>query len=138
MLYEVITGVKIPVKRLQAYYEDLLSQIDHIEFFPVKGVPGLATMLFIQLDNLGQGVVSSPVIIRKYAGIITEVNNHLMNKLERFEFRHRSIVRFLVINSKVPTTVKGNVSTYKIGTFYKDEIADLINPLGASSRNNFV
>lgn len=125
-------GVKIPVERLHKYYESLFVKAVHIEFFPVKGVPGLAALLFMQTGKCVAGVVTDNNLIQSYSGVISEVNNRLSKSLEPFEYRHRSIIRFTLVNAEVPRTVKGNVSSFKIKTLYEDEINNLVEHLRCS------
>jgi acetylornithine/succinyldiaminopimelate/putrescine aminotransferase/predicted amino acid dehydrogenase/long-subunit acyl-CoA synthetase (AMP-forming) len=125
-------GVKIPVSRLYTYYESLFSKTEHIEFFSVKGLPGLAALIFIKDGDLTKGIVTDEKVISKYSGIIAEINNRLFKRLEPFEYRHRSIIRFMLINANVPNTIKGTVSCFKIRTQYNEAISNLVDTLGNS------
>jgi long-subunit acyl-CoA synthetase (AMP-forming) len=103
-------GVKIPLDCMRRYYERLYAQAEHVEYFPIKSNPGMAAMIFIRNSSVQQGKVAENRVIRHYARLINEMNARLYKKLEPFEFRHRFISRFVLINSVVPKTVKGNVS----------------------------
>ncbi len=126
-------GVKIPLDCMRRYYEKLYAQAEHVEYFPIKSDPGMAAMIFIQNNHVQQGKVTEERVIRYYSRLINEVNARLYKTLEPFEFRHRFISRFVLINSVVPKTVKGNVSKYKIETDYQDVIDDLVDPLSSPS-----
>ncbi|HYX06689.1 MAG TPA: aminotransferase class III-fold pyridoxal phosphate-dependent enzyme, partial [Bacteroidales bacterium] len=123
-------GVKIPVVRLHKYYESLFAKSGHIELFPVKGIPGLAALIFIKNSDFPEGIVSNEKLIKQYEGIISEVNNRLLKILEPFEYRHRSIIRFTLVNSETPKTIKGTVSSFQIGILYNETISNLVDPLG--------
>lgn len=123
-------GVKIPLSTLHKYYEIIIAQIEHIEFYPIKGLPGLAALIFIKNNLDEKGVISEHTIVKKFSAQISEINNRLFKKLEPFEFRHRVINRITLVNSSVPKTVKGNVSSFKIKVLYGKVIDNLIDPLG--------
>ncbi len=123
-------GVKIPVEQLHNYYETLCGKTVHVEFLPVKGYPGLAALIFLKLDEYPGGVICNEKQVQEYSGLIAEVNNRLLKTVEPFEYRHRSIIRFTLINSDVPRTIKGNISLYKLRNLYEEEINNLIEPLG--------
>nr|WP_321411747.1 aminotransferase class III-fold pyridoxal phosphate-dependent enzyme [uncultured Carboxylicivirga sp.] len=131
-------GVKIPIKVLYGYYQPLESVSKHIEFFPIKGIAGLAALLFIDENKLERGKVVEKRIIDKYSARITEINNRLSSTLEPFEFRHRTIIRFVLINDIVPATVKGNVSRFLLRKHYSKEISSLTEIFTNGEIINFV
>ena len=126
-------GVKIPLNCMRQHYEKLYSQAEHVEYFPIKNSPGMTAMIFIQNDSLQKGKVTDNQLIQQYSRLISEMNDQLYKKLEPFEFRHRFLSRFVLINSDAPKTVKGNISKYKIETNFQDVIEALIDPLSSHS-----
>jgi len=124
-------GVKIPLNYMKQYYEKLYQHASHIEYFPIKNSPGMAALIFISNDSIQPGKVVERPIIKNYSRLISEINAQLYKTLEPFEFRHRYVNRFVLINSAAPKTVKGNVSKYKIETNYPDIIDALVDPFSS-------
>jgi acetylornithine/succinyldiaminopimelate/putrescine aminotransferase/predicted amino acid dehydrogenase/acyl-coenzyme A synthetase/AMP-(fatty) acid ligase len=124
-------GVKIPISALQQYYDDLYIQVKHIEYFPLQNNPGLSALIFIDDPLLTHGPIVESSFSRKYVNRLSEINTKLYQDLEPFEFWHRHISRFALINKALPLTGKGTVSRYQIETDYRDIIETLINPLSA-------
>lgn len=120
-------GVKIPLKSMKIHYKKLYDIIDHIEYFPLKSTPGLAVLIFITNDSIQEGIMSDKALIKKYSSLIESINIHLNKILEPFEYRHRVINKFVIVNAEVPKTVKGNPSQYKINSLYNDVILRLID-----------
>lgn len=118
-------GVKIPLNAVKTYYSVAHELCEHVEYFPLLGEPGLAVLLFIDEINDPSGYVQNDSVISKFCQVIQDINDHLFRKLEPFEFRHRSIKRLGVINSPVPRTIKGNVSTKLIRSEHADFIQSL-------------
>ncbi|HNW97691.1 MAG TPA: aminotransferase class III-fold pyridoxal phosphate-dependent enzyme [Bacteroidales bacterium] len=122
-------GVKIPLPAINNYYAELINIVKHIEYFPLKDIPGLTALIFIKDEKVKEGAVIENRIIKEYSGFISKINDNLFSLLEPFESRHRTIKRFALINETVPTTGKGTVSQYKIQTKYKEIIDKLVDVL---------
>ncbi|MFO7617660.1 MAG: aminotransferase class III-fold pyridoxal phosphate-dependent enzyme, partial [Bacteroidales bacterium] len=122
-------GVKIPLNAIKKYYSSLYKISNHLSFFPVRSRPGLAALIFLDNDRLPDGEVADRETINRFRNLIGETNTRLFTSLEPFESRHRFISRFALVNSPVPTTVKGGVSQYKIDTTYHELIEQLTDPL---------
>ena len=122
-------GAKIPISYLKDYYKELYDKVLHIEFYSPETDTlsmGLAALIFIKNSSIPFGRVKDKKIINKYAKIIRKINTSLLKKLEPFEYEHRTISRFLLINSDLKTTFKGTLSKNEIENRYKNEIDDLI------------
>lgn len=124
-------GVKIPLIKVNKYYKDILKYVFHIELFAIKNTPGLCALLFIPNESSTERIISDVKLMNKYAHHIEEINSTLYKTLEPFEYRHRVIKRFVIINKTVPKTEKGTLSRYKIEKSFKDIINELINPLSS-------
>ncbi len=122
-------GVKIPVALLHEYYKPISCDPGHIEFYPINGIPGLAALFFINDQSLPYGKITSKAKLNEISGRISEINNRLFKTLEPFEYRHRSINRFILLNSEIPVTAKGNLSRLKLKTLYSEEIRRLTSLL---------
>ncbi len=107
-------GVKIPVHALKDYYQRLLSQIHHAEFYPMFNFPGLSAILFVNEHNHPGGIIADSSVLKKYAGIVEGINNQLKEQIEPFEFYHRHICRIALINHPPPLTRKGTISSKDI------------------------
>jgi len=118
-------GVKVPIRILKSYYESLMRQILHIEFFPVINFPGLSALLFIREPDICHGPVSDTTVLKRYACIVEGINNLLKTNIEPFEFNHRHICRIALINQPPPTTRKGTISVKEIQQTYADLIGRL-------------
>ncbi|MCK4990662.1 MAG: aminotransferase class III-fold pyridoxal phosphate-dependent enzyme, partial [Bacteroidales bacterium] len=118
-------GVKVPVNSIRTYYKKLHVIAEHVEYFPLKDTPGLAALIFIKEDSVPEGIILDPALLKSFTGLMESLHIQLSKHLEAFEYRHRLISRFTVINAKVPCTVKGNPSGFKISTDYKDTIGKL-------------
>jgi acetylornithine/succinyldiaminopimelate/putrescine aminotransferase/predicted amino acid dehydrogenase/acyl-coenzyme A synthetase/AMP-(fatty) acid ligase len=121
-------GVKIPLASLTQQYAALHQEASHIEYFPLRNIPGLAALVFIKNGSAGGGIVTSPGVLQKFSRLAAEINSQLFRKLEPFEFRHRSIHRLALVDAPAPRTEKGNVSKYRIESGYADIIDALTNP----------
>jgi len=127
-------GVKVPLSYLGEYYEKLDEYLSHIEYFPVKGEYGLAALLFLrepEPTDPSEIIVQTPVLNR-FKNIIREINNELYTKLEPFEFNHRFISRFMIVNRETPKSVKGNVSRSRIDKDFSSFISELTDPFSSS------
>ncbi|MCK4344710.1 MAG: aminotransferase class III-fold pyridoxal phosphate-dependent enzyme [Bacteroidales bacterium] len=122
-------GVKIPINILRNYYNRLYEKAIHIEYFPIKSTTGLAVMIFIANMSVPEGKVTDQEVKGDYGHLLAEINTRLYKSLEPFEYRHRHICRFVLINSPVPLTGKGTVSIYKIESNFADIIDALVDPL---------
>ncbi len=122
-------GVKIPVEEIKFYYSKLYKECKHVEFIPLKTYPGLAAIIFTDFKALPQGKIRDEEVRRKYASLISEINSRLYSSIEPFEYRHRNIQRFVLINSSVPLTFKGTVSRYQLEIEYEDVISALEDPM---------
>lgn len=121
-------GAKVPISFMKKYYESLYKEVKHIEFYPTEVFTilcGVAALIFIEDKNIPTGRITKKKVIRKFAKKIKKINSALLKTVEPFEYEHRRITRFLLINNNVPTTLKKTVSKYKIETIYRDEINDL-------------
>jgi len=107
-------GVKIPVLALKEYYHELYNQILHAEYYPMVNFPGLSAILFIEEMDLPKGIINDSSVLKKYAGIIKGINDHLKNRIEPFEFFHRHICRIAIVNQPPPCTRKGTISSREI------------------------
>jgi len=121
-------GVKIPLIPMTQYYAALYREASHIEFYPLKNSPGLAALVFLGEASVREGIVTEKRTVQEYSRRIAEINTQLFHKLEPFEFRHRVIRRFALVNGAVPRTVKGNVSKYEIEVGFRDTIDVLTDP----------
>jgi acetylornithine/succinyldiaminopimelate/putrescine aminotransferase/long-subunit acyl-CoA synthetase (AMP-forming)/predicted amino acid dehydrogenase len=114
-------GVKIPLTSLKEYYKKLLDLADWIEWIPLVNIPGLAAMIFMSADeNVNRQ--------KELAAIIKSTNEKLKLSVEPFEYAHRHLERFTIINDEVPLTRKGTVSKDQIYKKYEQIITDLRNP----------
>lgn len=118
-------GVKIPSKAIKEYYKSLIDSVLHCEFFPMMNFPGLAVILFINDNSLPPGNVTETYVLKKFCGNIEEINNRLTNTIEPFEYQHRHVCRFAIINDSPPLTGKGTISLKQIHTNYKKLIERL-------------
>jgi long-subunit acyl-CoA synthetase (AMP-forming) len=122
-------GAKTPISSMKEYYKRLYNQAVHIEYYPTGRFNfslGIAALIFIENKTIPHGRVTNKKMIKRYYKLIKKINNSLLRTLEPFEFEHRTITRFLLINSGVFTTFKGTISKYKIKEQYKDEINDIL------------
>src|SRR4030042_2884527 len=120
-------GVKIPILSIREYYTNLLNSVKHAEFYPVMNFLGLAALLFINDISLPQGLVKDNRILKKFNGIIEEINNRLINTAEPFEFQHRHLHRIALLNQSPPKTGKGTISVKKINIEFRELIGRLID-----------
>jgi acyl-coenzyme A synthetase/AMP-(fatty) acid ligase len=121
-------GAKVPLEVMKRYYEKLYSQTEHIQYYAPEIMAfnlGIAALIFVKEGEIPQGRVTDNKIIKTYSKIIKDINEELKKKIEPFEYEHRAITRFLLINSDVPLTRKGTVSKYIIDVKFKEEISDL-------------
>jgi acetylornithine/succinyldiaminopimelate/putrescine aminotransferase/predicted amino acid dehydrogenase/acyl-coenzyme A synthetase/AMP-(fatty) acid ligase len=125
-------GVKIPLGSLTQQYADLHQEASHVEYFPLRNIPGLGALIFIKNDSAGGGMVTSPGVLRKFSRLVAEINSRLFRNLEPFEFRHRAIRRLALVDAPAPRTEKGNVSKYGIESRYAAIVKALMNPLASS------
>ena len=107
-------GVKIPVEVLKTYYRSLFDQVLHAEFFPMVNFPGLSSLLFIEEKGQPAGILNQPSVLKRYAGVIEGINDHLKDRIEPFEFYHRHICRIALVNQPPPYTRKGTISSKEI------------------------
>lgn len=122
-------GAKVPISYLKHYYKELYDQVIQIEFYSPETNAfflGLAALIFIEDNSIPFGRVTNKKIINKYVKIIRKINKSLLEKLEPFEYEHRTINRFLLINSNLKKTFKGTLPKFEIEKQYKNEINDLI------------
>lgn len=103
-------GVKIPIQSVREYYRELGSNVLYIEFFTLQGEPGLAALLFVKKTSPSAEIVTDKQIISVIRNRIETINEQLYRHLSPFEFRHRAVRRFTVVNMEPPNTVKGNIS----------------------------
>lgn len=111
-------GVKIPLNALKSYYERVYQISNHIEWIPLVNIPGLAALVF----------VSTEVHQKEIAAMIKNINEDLRQTIEPFEFTHRHIERFSLVNDSVPLTRKGTISKDQIYKKYAQIITELRNP----------
>lgn len=121
-------GVKIPLVPMTRYYAPIYRKACHVEYFPVKTSPGLAALIFLARDSHRGEIVTEKRLLCEYSRLIAEVNARLFNELEPFEFRHRVIRRFALVNGAAPKTAKGNVSRYAIEAGFRDTLDVLTDP----------
>jgi len=122
-------GAKVPISYIKNYYKTLYDYTLQIEYFSPEISTlsqGLAALIFIEEDTIPFGKVINKKIINKYARIINKINNSLLEKLEPFEYEHRTISRFLLINSNLKKSFKGTLPKNEIETKFKKEIDELI------------
>lgn len=127
-------GVKVPLSYLDEYYRKLKDHFLHMEYFPVKGEYGLAALLFLREPDLHDpsDIITRTRVLDRFRNIIREINNELYTKLEPFEFNHRFISRFTIINRVAPKSVKGNVSRSRIDEDFNNAIRELTDPFSSS------
>lgn len=121
-------GVKIPLGPMARSYAPVYRKATHVEYFPVRTCPGLAALIFVELGAAPGGLVTDKRLLRDYAQLLAEVNARLLEEMEPFEFRHRVIRRFALVNGPVPRTGKGTVSRYGIETGFKAILQVLTDP----------
>ena len=122
-------GAKVPISFLKKNYEELYSQVEHIEYYTSETCvlyQGISALIFIKDKKLPNGRVTDKKTIRRITKIIKNTNKKLLSKVEPFEYDHMMINRFLILNSKLPKSSKGTVSKYKIDTEFRNEIESLI------------
>jgi len=124
-------GVKIPINLLKVYYQKLADKAQQVEYFPVKSTGGMASLIFITDDSVPEGIVQDQALIRIYTHLLNEINTRLYKSLEPFEYRHRHICRFVLINAPVPKTVKGTISKSQIKSNYRELIQKLVDPMSS-------
>lgn len=118
-------GVKIPAMAVKDHYKSLIESVLHCEFYPMVNFPGLAALLFVKDDSLSLGIVTETEILKKHGGKIEEINNRLINKIEPFEYQHRHVCRFAIVNNDPPRTGKGTISVKQINVCYMNLIERL-------------
>ena len=118
-------GVKIPVSSVRDYYKILGEVSEYIEYYPITNFPGLAALIFIKENSQPPGLVKDIKILKKYAGILEEINNRLIENIESFEFQHRHVRRIALVNQTPPQTGKGTISVKQINIQYADTIGRL-------------
>jgi acetylornithine/succinyldiaminopimelate/putrescine aminotransferase/predicted amino acid dehydrogenase/acyl-coenzyme A synthetase/AMP-(fatty) acid ligase len=121
-------GVKVPLAPMTRSYAPVYGRANHIEYFPVRSSPGLAALIFADFDAAPAGVVTDKGRLRDFGRLIAEINARLFDELEPFEFRHRVIRRFALVNGPAPRTGKGTVSRYGIETGFRDVLQVLTDP----------
>lgn len=114
-------GVKIPLNALQKYYQCLYQISQHIEWFPLVNIPGLAALIFLTPSMEGNQQ-------KEIAALIKNTNEDLKQNIEPFEYSHRHIERFSLVNDEIPLTRKGTISKDQISKKYEQIISDLRNP----------
>lgn len=123
-------GVKIPIQSVKGYYSALVEKTSHIEYFSINDTPGLAAFIFISPELITANSNNSENQLRnELKGIISTANNDLLDKLEPFEFNHRSIKRARIIVVNTPLTAKGNPSRFQIIETFSNEIKELTDPM---------
>jgi len=127
-------GVKIPLSMMKKYYKNLYEKAVHIEYYPVKNKPGLGALIIIDNNSLPQGQITDRSMIKQFSHLLAEMNASLFKNLEPFEFRHRFISRFVLVNSQVPKTGKGTVSKYKIESRFENAIDALRDPFSRKAK----
>lgn len=121
-------GVKVPLAPLARYYASVYGLAGHLEFFPVRSSPGLAALIFAELGPAPPGLVTDKSRLRDLGRLIAEANARLYDELEPFEFRHRVIRRFALVNGRAPRTGKGTVSRCAIEAGFRDVLRVLTDP----------
>lgn len=121
-------GVKVPIFYLKQYYKLLYEcgEVNHIEYFPAEVSTitlGIAALIFIKNKCLPEGIVTNKKITKAYLKLLKKINSQLLKTIEPFEYEHRRITRFLLVNATVPITIKKTISKYKIEKMFKNEIA---------------
>lgn len=118
-------GVKIPIDSVRQYYRDLDPQVKHIEYFTLQGEAGIAALIFIDDPNLPAGRATSNEVSGRIKSRFETINENLIGLLSPFEFRHRSVRRFSVVNAPPPQTAKGNIPSKQIQQRYAQTILGL-------------
>lgn len=131
-------GVKIPLNSMKDYYKKIYKKAKHIEYYPVKNQPGLGALIFIENRSLPRDIVDDIPTIKTYSCLLAEINSSLYKILEPFEYRHRLVTRFMLVNSPVPKTRKGTVSKFQIETQFKDVIDALGDPFSQKAKAEIV
>jgi len=119
-------GVKIPLNALKEYYGKLYEMADWIEWIPLENIPGLAALIFINSPDTTSLKLMS--LQKETGALIKSLNERLKGTIEPFEYMHRHLGRFTLLNSEVPLTRKGTVSKDQIYKIYEVNIAELRNP----------
>ncbi|HLP71406.1 MAG TPA: aminotransferase class III-fold pyridoxal phosphate-dependent enzyme [Bacteroidales bacterium] len=114
-------GVKIPVSALKVYYSKLYDRAKWIEWLPLTNMPGLSALVFSASGN-------SSSRQKELSAMLKSVNDELRQKAEPFEFDHRHLKRFTIVDDPVPLTRKGTISRDQILKKYGQLISDLRNP----------
>lgn len=113
-------GVKIPITILKKYYSPLYLISTHIEWFLLDKKPGLAALIF-----LSPSFNYSSKEIREQ---LKSINERLKSTIEPFEFAHRCLERFSIINSEPPLTRKGTVCRKTLQFRFQELIGQMCNP----------
>ena len=122
-------GVKLSLNVIKDHFKKLHQLVNHIEYYTLKFTPGLALLIFISDNNQKTGHVTDEKTINDYKSVIESININMNKNLEPFEYRHRMVNRFTIVNSAFPKTVKGNPSSFRINELYGDIIKKLVDEL---------
>lgn len=119
-------GVKIPLPYMKNHYKKLYTLVEHIEYIPLKKDFGLGALLFLRnKKEVPTQIVSDKEQLLFFKNLVKKSNSTLLNELEPFEFRHRRIKKFALVNGLAPKTIKGTVSTGKIKLQFQGIINDI-------------
>jgi len=114
-------GVKIPITILQEYYSWLYKIATHIEWILLDNKPGLAALIFLpaSCNNYSS---------KEICECLKNRNQTLESNIQPFEFTHRHLERFSVVQAEVPLTRKGTISRKHIQAEFAEIIQQLRNP----------
>jgi acyl-coenzyme A synthetase/AMP-(fatty) acid ligase len=122
-------GAKIPVAQLKSSYHELYDKVAHIEYYPTETFRyafGIAALIYITDDSLPLGRVLDSTTLAQYRRLILNINLHLIDVLEPFEFEQQLITRFLLVNTThIDRTFKGTINQASLKTRFSKEINDL-------------
>lgn len=114
-------GVKIPLGYIREYYKSLIEKFEFVHFIPVNAYPGMAVLIFKPDSQRTSGEKTS------IKHLIRDINSGLKKQLTPFEYNHRHICAFHIIQESVPLTTKGNVSISNLERNYAHELSILEN-----------
>jgi len=108
-------GVKVPRALIARRYAGLGAPIRHIEVLPLTEEPGLAGLVFVDLDEApaaagAEAPLTDPTTLRRVRAMLEGRHEDLAQALDDFELRHLTLDRFACVAGEPPRTAKGNVS----------------------------
>lgn len=120
-------GVKVPVNILKEYYAWLYKISTHIEWVLLDNKPGLGALIFLLPS-------SNNYSSKEIGDWLKNRNEILQSAIQPFEFTHRHLERFSIVNADPPLTRKGTVSRKDLLLQFDEIIHNLRNPYVSEKR----